>query len=160
MSRTVNSKKSREEQRPSQLWMKSDRPEKPQRTRRNPNNQEQRRIHQSQPTRRRPLFSKEQLSRDVGIAAYVATNQPVDTGETDTGDGQEPEIEEEQREPEGRREEEPVQPEHTRVDELKCMCNVAHPWYIRLTRSHTIAENRHDIHPHQTLTSSGMCRER
>ena len=42
----------------------------------------------------------------------------------------------------------------------KCMCNVAHPWFIRLTRFHTVAENPHDIHPHQTRTSSGMCRER
>ena len=26
----------------------------------------------------------------------------------------------------------------------KCMCNVAHPWFIRLTRFHTVVENRHD----------------
>ena len=24
------------------------------------------------------------------------------------------------------------------------MCNDAHPWFIRLTRFHTVAENRHD----------------
>ena len=24
------------------------------------------------------------------------------------------------------------------------MCNVSHPWFIRLTRFHTVAENRHD----------------
>ena len=47
----------------------------------------------------------------------MTATQPVDTNERDTGDGQEPGTEEEQREPEGSREEEPVKQEQTRVDE-------------------------------------------
>ena len=47
----------------------------------------------------------------------MAATQPVETGENDTGNGQEPGTEEEQREPEGSGEEEPVQQEQTRVDE-------------------------------------------
>ena len=46
-----------------------------------------------------------------------AVQQLVVTGESDTGDGKEPEAEEEQREPKGCGEEEPVQQEQTRVDE-------------------------------------------
>ena len=47
----------------------------------------------------------------------MAATQPVETGENDTGNGQEPGTEEEQREPEGSGEEEPMQQEHTRMDE-------------------------------------------
>ena len=52
-----------------------------------------------------------QLQREVGITEDVAATQPVDTGESDTGNGQEPRTEKEQREPEGSGEEEPVQQE-------------------------------------------------
>ena len=31
------------------------------------------------------------------------------------------------------------------------MCNVAHPWFIRLTRFHTVAENPHDNVTHDTM---------
>ena len=41
----------------------------------------------------------------------------------------------------------------------KCMCNVAHPWFVRLTQFLNVAENPHDFHPYQTCTSSDMCRE-
>ena len=47
----------------------------------------------------------------------MAATQPVETGESDTGNGQEPGTEEEELEPEGSKEEEPVQQEQTRVDE-------------------------------------------
>ena len=62
------------------------------------------------------VVSKEQLPREAGITKDVAATQPVDTGESDTGNGQEPGMEEEERETEGSREE-PVQQEQTRVDE-------------------------------------------
>ena len=45
----------------------------------------------------------------------VAT-QPVETGESDIGDGPKPGMEEEQREPEGSGEEAPMQQEQTQVD--------------------------------------------
>ena len=64
-------------------------------------------------------ISEEQLHREAGTTKDVATNQPVDTGESDTNDGQDPGTEEEQRELEGSREEEPLQQGQTRVDELK-----------------------------------------
>ena len=47
----------------------------------------------------------------------MAATQPVDTGESDTGNGQEPGTEVEQREPEGSGEEETVQQKQTRVEE-------------------------------------------
>ena len=60
---------------------------------------------------------EEQLQENVGTAEEVAATQPVDTGESDTRNGQDPGTEEEQREPEGCGEEELVQQEKTRVDE-------------------------------------------
>ena len=47
----------------------------------------------------------------------MAANQSVDNGESDNGDGKDPGMEEEQREPEGSGEEELVQQEQTRVQE-------------------------------------------
>ena len=47
----------------------------------------------------------------------MAANQPVDNGQSDTGDGKDPGMEEEQQESEGSGEEEPVQQEQTRVQE-------------------------------------------
>ena len=47
----------------------------------------------------------------------MAATQPVDIGESDTGNGQEHGTEEEQREPEGIGEEAPVQQEQTSIDE-------------------------------------------
>ena len=63
--------------------------------------------------------SKEHPPRDAGITpvADIAANQPVHTSESDTGDGKEPETKEEQQEGSG--EEEPVQSEQTRVEELE-----------------------------------------
>ena len=62
-------------------------------------------------------LTEEQLQENVGTEEEVAATQPVETGESDTGNGPEPGMEEEQREPEGSGEEAPVQREQTRVDE-------------------------------------------
>ena len=61
-------------------------------------------------------ISEEQLPGNVRTTDDVAATNPMDTGESDIGNGQEPRTEEEQGEPEGRGEEEPVQQEQTRVD--------------------------------------------
>ena len=63
------------------------------------------------------VILEEQLQGNVGTAEDVTATQPVDTGESDTGNGQELGTEEEQWELEGRGEEEHVQQEKTRVDE-------------------------------------------
>ena len=62
------------------------------------------------------LVSGEQPPRDVGVTttADVAADHPVDTG-----DVKDPETEEEQQEPEGSREGEPVQQGQTRVEETE-----------------------------------------
>ena len=52
---------------------------------------------------------EEQLTKEAGTTEDVAATQPVDTGESDTGDGQEPGTKEEEREPKGSGEEESVQ---------------------------------------------------
>ena len=62
-------------------------------------------------------LTEEQLQANDGTKGEVAANQPVETGESDTGNGPEPGMEEEQREPEGSGEEASVQQERTRVDE-------------------------------------------
>ena len=62
---------------------------------------------------------EEQLQGIAGTAEDVAATQPVDTSESDTGNGQKPGTEEEQREPEGSVEEESVQHEQTSGDKLE-----------------------------------------
>ena len=62
-------------------------------------------------------MSEEQLQGNVGTTQDVVATELVDTGESDTGSGQEPGTEEGQRELEGSGEEDPVEQEQTRVDE-------------------------------------------
>ena len=42
----------------------------------------------------------------------------------------------------------------------KCMCNVAHPWFIRLNRFHTVAENRHNIASRELIALIGRITRR
>ena len=64
------------------------------------------------------VLTEEQLQANAGTEAEIAANRPVETGESDTGNGLEPEMEDEQREPGRSGEEAPVQQERARADEL------------------------------------------
>ena len=59
---------------------------------------------------------EEQLQVNTGAEEEIAANRPVETGESDTGNRSEPEMEEKQDEPGRRREEEPVQQEQAKAD--------------------------------------------
>ena len=60
---------------------------------------------------------EEQLQENVGTEEEVATTQPVETGESDTGKGPDPGTEEEQKGLEGIGEQASVQQEQIRVEE-------------------------------------------
>ena len=65
---------------------------------------------QARPEEEPPVqINEQQLQENVGTEEEVVATQPVETGESDTGDGPDPGMEEEQREPEGSREKAPVQ---------------------------------------------------
>ena len=62
-------------------------------------------------------MTEEQLQENVGTEEEVAANRPVETGESDTGNGSEPRMEDEQSESGRSGEEAPVQQERAKADE-------------------------------------------
>ena len=64
------------------------------------------------------MLAEEQLQATAETEEEIAANRPVETGESDTGNGLEPGMEDEQREPGRSGEEAPVQQERARADEL------------------------------------------